>query len=354
MSLQKPFKKIKVVELAGVLAGPSAGAFLAELGAEVIKIENKTTNGDVTRSWKLPSENSNASDSAYFWSVNKGKKSIFLNLSQKSDYEKCLSKITNADILISNFKKGDDKKFGLDYTTVKQKNPKLIYASVNGFGEENQRAAYDLVLQAESGFMNMNGAADGPPCKLPVALIDVIAGHQLKEAILIALLHRSKTGKGCKLSVSLFDAAISALVNQGSNWLIAKIDAKRSGSLHPNIAPYGELFTTKDNKSITFAIGNDKQFKQLCSILNIESITKIDLFSSNQQRVKNRKKLKSVLQKEIKKFSLQKLYTSSLKKDVPIARIRKISEALASKESKRMIVKGKKTTLRHFAGKFKS
>src|ERR1035437_2769189 len=187
MSLEKNnfFKDLKVVELAGVLAGPSVGLFFAELGAEVIKIENKKTGGDVTRSWKLPEEDKNSDVSAYFLSVNFLKKHLFLDLNAESDYKKCIAQIKNADIVIVNYKKGDDKKLKLDYATLKKINSKLIYASINGFSDTDERVAYDLILQAESGFMSVNGTPESGPLKMPVALIDIIAAHHLKEAILL-------------------------------------------------------------------------------------------------------------------------------------------------------------------------
>ena len=269
MQLTNFFKDLKVVELAGVLAGPSVGLFFAELGAEVVKIENKKTGGDVTRSWKLPEEDKNSNTSAYFLSVNFLKKHLFLDLGKENDYKKCIAQIKNADVVIVNYKKGDDIKLKLNYVRLKKINPKLIYACINGFSDTDERVAYDLILQAESGFMSVNGTPESGPLKMPVALIDLIAAHLVKEAILLALLKRAKTKKGSAISVSLFDAAVSSLVNQATNWLIAKHLPQRTGSLHPNISPYGEIFQTKDNHSVTFAIGSDGQFKKLCLLLHI-------------------------------------------------------------------------------------
>jgi len=331
------FKDLKVVELASVLAGPSAGLFFAELGAEVIKIENKKTGGDVTRSWKLPEEDKNSDVSAYFLSVNFLKKHLFLDLSTESDYRKCIAQIKNADIVIVNYKKDDDKKLKLNYATLKKISPKLIYASVNGFSDTDERVAYDLILQAESGFMSVNGTPESGPLKMPVALIDIIAAHHLKEAILLALLKRAKTKKGSFISVSLFDAAVSSLVNQATNWLIAKHLPKRTGSLHPNIAPYGEMFKTKDNHTVTFAIGSDGQFKKLCTLLNIPELSSDKNYLTNQLRVKNRKKLFVVLDKEIKKQTLVYLQKGSTKLGVPFAKIRNLKEVFELPEAKKLI-----------------
>ncbi|MDP2387103.1 MAG: CaiB/BaiF CoA-transferase family protein [Bacteroidota bacterium] len=335
----KPFTHLKVVELASVLAGPSAGLFFAELGAKVLKIENKRAGGDVTRSWKLPSEDKNKKESAYFYSVNAGKKHLFLDLSDPKDHARCIKEISDADIVITNYKKGDDVKLKLSYKDLQKTNPGLIYASINGFGEDSSRTAYDLILQAESGFMAMNGEENSDPLKMPVALIDVLAAHQLKEAVLIALLKKQQTGKGSKISVSLFDSAVASLVNQATNWLVAGHLPKASGSLHPNIAPYGEIFKTKDKHLITFAIGSDKQFDHLLSILKLENTIDKKLFSNNQLRIKNRKKLYNILQTELAKHTFGKLFKLCMQHDVPIGKIRNMKEVFELEEGKKMLVK---------------
>ncbi|MBK6984982.1 MAG: CoA transferase [Bacteroidetes bacterium] len=332
--MNKPFSDLKVIELAGVLAGPSAGLFFAELGARVIKIENPKTGGDVTRSWKLQSENKEDKTSAYFWSINTGKDILFLDLSIDKDLESFYDLIKSADILITNYKLGDDVKLKVDYQTLKDLNPTLIYASINGFGKDNPRTAYDLILQAESGFMFMNGEKNAAPLKMPVALIDILAGHQLKEAILVALLNKYKTNKGSHLTVSLFDTAVASLANQATNWLIAHHLPSAQGSLHPNIAPYGEIFTTKDHHQITFAIGSDKQFKQLCDILNIEITSS---YQSNQLRITNRQTLFEVLNKRIQTFNFDILFNECLKHDVPIGKIRNLKEVFELPEAKSLI-----------------
>ncbi len=327
------FKKLKVVELANVLAGPAVGMFFAELGAEVIKVENKATNGDVTRTWKLPSENPKSKSSAYYASVNWNKKTVFADFKNEKDKTKILSLIKKADIVITNYKKGDDVKFGMDYTSLKKLNPTLIYAHISGFGEESSRTAFDIVLQAETGFMFMNGTKKSGPIKMPVALIDILAAHQLKEGILVALLKKATTGKGSKVSVSLYESAIASLANQATNWLMANHNPQPIGSLHPNIAPYGELFSTLNKKQIVLAIGNDKQFKQLCSILKITSLLKNDKFSSNSNRVKNRTTLFGLLQNEIKKYNSVVLMNQFIKEDVPSGQIKSVKEALQNKMS---------------------
>lgn len=332
--MNKPFSDLIVVELASVLAGPSVGLFFAELGATVIKIENTKTGGDVTRSWKLQSEAADDKTSAYYWSINSGKEILFLDLLLDNDLQQFYDLIKTADILISNYKLGDDIKLKVDYDFLKTLNPTLIYASINGFGANSPRSAYDLILQAESGFMFMNGEKNASPLKMPVALIDILAGHQLKEAILIALLNKHKTKLGSHVSVSLFDTAIASLANQATNWLIANHLPTAQGSLHPNIAPYGEIFITQDNHQITFAIGSDKQFKQLCEILNLEFIPK---YSTNQLRVENRFPLFDILNEKIKQLDFEILFNDCLKQDIPIGKIRNLKEVFDLPEAQQLI-----------------
>jgi crotonobetainyl-CoA:carnitine CoA-transferase CaiB-like acyl-CoA transferase len=334
----KIFKDLKVIELAGVLAGPSVGYFFAELGAEVIKIENPKTNGDVTRSWKLKSEGIKSDTSAYFWSVNALKTFVSLDITNELNLQKLYSIIRDADIVITNYKSGDAEKLKVDFKTLQSINPTLIYASINGFGEGSPRTAYDLILQAESGFMFMNGEPDSKPVKMPVALIDLLAGHQLKEAVLIALLERYKNKKALHVSVSLFASAIAALANQATNWLIANHLPKAQGSLHPNIAPYGELFETKDAHLVTFAIGSNKQFKELCSLLNYDSLAKDLKYATNQNRVINRAQLYHVLYGYINKFSFKDLFNECLERDIPFGKIRNLKEVFELKEAKDMLV----------------
>ncbi|MBL4592911.1 MAG: CoA transferase, partial [Flavobacteriales bacterium] len=244
---------LKVIELASVLAGPDVGMFFAELGAKVIKVENKLLNGDVTRNWKSIDEDKNAKVSAYFSAVNWHKEYLFLNLKNKYDQEKVYDLIKEADIVIANFKPGDDIKLGMDYNTLKNYNSNLIYGEINGYGSNSKRAAYDVVLQAETGFMSMNGNESSGPIKMPIAMIDVLAAHQLKEGLLLALLKKEKTGKGSLVEVSLYDTALSSLKNQATNWLMNQFIPQLIGSLHPNIAPYGETFKTKDGKLLVLA-----------------------------------------------------------------------------------------------------
>lgn len=331
------FSKLKIVELAGVLAGPSVGMFFAELGAEVIKIENKKTGGDVTRSWKLASEDKSSKISAYFCSVNYQKEYRFKNLKDPLDHQEVLGLIERADIVLVNFKKGDDEKLGLSFNQIKKINPSIIYAGITGFGDDSDRVAYDLVLQAESGFMSMNGQTDSLPTKMPVALIDVLAGHHLKEAILVELLKRGKEKKAVKITVSLFDAALSSLVNQASNFLMTGNIPQRIGSKHPNIAPYGEIFETKDGKQLTLAIGSDQHFRKLCGILSLESLIEDERFVDNQNRVMNRSVLFQLLENKLKDESSD-IVNKMIDNGVPAAIIKTLNEVFDSKEANGLIL----------------
>ena len=279
------FEGYTIIELSSVLAGPYAGMMFSELGAKVIKIENSVTNGDVTRGWKHPKENKETEISAYYSAINYKKEVRFLDLTKMNDINKTYELLKTADVVISNFKKGDDYKFALDYGRVKVINPKIIYAKLSGFETQDNRVAYDVVIQAECGFMSMNGQKDSPPTKMPVALMDVLAGHQLRSGILAALLRREKTKKGALVEVNLERSAISALVNQGSNYLMNNITAERMGSRHPNIALYGEVFKSVEGTEIVLAIGSQRQFENLCSVLNLTELITDEKFTNNQNRL---------------------------------------------------------------------
>ena len=335
------FKDLKVVELASVLAGPAIGMFFAELGAEVIKIENETTGGDVTRRWKLPSENKDKAYSAYYCSVNWNKKVHLLNLKEVEDRQIAYDFLEEADVVICNYRPGSAVKVGMDYDALKKLNPRLIYAQLNAFAEDSKRPAFDIALQAEAGFMYMCGEEGRDPVRMPVALIDLLAAHQLKEAILMALLQREKTGRGSYVSTSLFKSAIASLANQATNWLMAGHIPQRMGSLHPNIAPYGEVFYTKDNKPITLAIGTEKQFKELCKCLKIEYLAEDKLFITNVLRVKNRVKLQVVLKAAIAGFNRTELQNKFNERGVPAGSIRDMKEVFENPLTNDLILEEK-------------
>lgn len=336
MNLSSPFSGLKVIELANVLAGPSVGMFFAELGADVLKIENPR-GGDITRKWKLPEEDPAAPASAYFASVNWGKKHIFLDLASAEGHAEVLRLLETADLLIVNFKPGDAEKFRLDYASIGGKFPRLIYAHITGYGENDHRPAFDLALQAESGFMSMNGSAESGPLKMPIALIDLVAAHQAKEGILTALLLREKSGKGCSVHVSLYASAIASLSNQATNYLVAGHIPGLAGSLHPNIAPYGETFTCKDDRRFVLAVGTDAQFARLCGLAGLKELAADERFSTNPSRVKNRTELAALLAPFFRTETAAKLEELLGESGVPCSVIRTVAEALDAPEAQDLI-----------------
>ncbi|WP_300660596.1 CoA transferase [Fluviicola sp.] len=330
------FEDLIVVDCSTVLAGPSVGTFFAELGASVVKIENPAIP-DVTRSWKLSSEDKNTPVSAYFSSVNYRKKYQKLDFKHPDDLEQLTTLIRNADIFLSNFKKGDAEKFGISDDFLHSINPKLIIGKISGFGTESDRVAYDLILQAETGFMSMNGTPESGPVKMPVALIDVLAAHQLKEGILTALLQRTKTHKGQTVSVSLYDAAICSLANQASNYLMEGHIPQRIGSLHPNIAPYGEIFITGDGKPITFAIGSNKHFEILCGFLGLSAFVSDERFATNVNRVTNRKLLQEIIQEVISRFDADEILEFMHGHFVPAGLIKDLEDVFKNPDSQHLV-----------------
>jgi crotonobetainyl-CoA:carnitine CoA-transferase CaiB-like acyl-CoA transferase len=319
------FKELKVVDCSSVLAGPQVGTFFSELGAHVIKFENAKTNGDVTRTWHTPLE-SKEKISSYYSSINYKKEVRFVDLSNAKEIAMIHAELETADIVLTNFKGSDAKKFQLDAEFISKKFPKIIQGIIRGFEFEKDRLAYDVVLQAETGFMYLNGSAESDPTKMPVALIDILAAHQLKEGILCALIDRLKNGKGSAVEVSLEKAALASLANQASYFLMTGNIPQRMGSLHPNIAPYGELFQTQDGKWIVLAIGSDEQFRKLSTSLNIEETSNNILFSSNTARVKNRIALHEILQHEFRKTTCEQFEIVAQKSRIPYGRVRNMQE----------------------------
>lgn len=338
MTYNSPLKGLRVLELASVLAGPSIGMFFAELGAEVIKVENVTTNGDVTRKWKLPKEDPDTDISGYFSSVNWGKESFAVNLVEKEGLQLIYDLAANSDIILVSYKPGDAEKLLVDYSRIKEYNKSVIYAHITGYGIHNSRAGFDAIIQAESGFTYMNGEPTGPPVKMPVALMDVLAAHQLKEAILIALLSRERTGEGQYIEASLFKAGVASLVNQATNWLVGKEIPQRLGSDHPNIVPYGTIFKTADNKEIVIAAGTDKQFQKLITVLGRPKLANNPKFAKNQNRVVNKAEINGIIQEIIFKFSREEILSLLSEKRIPAGGVFDMKEVFEIPESRSMVL----------------
>lgn len=331
------FSELKVLEIASVLAGPSVGMFFAELGAKVIKIENKLTNGDVTRTWKELNE-IDEEISAYYCAVNWNKEVMLLDLTNQKDLNTFDQLLIGSDILIANYKKSTAIKLKMDYDRLSKLNPSLIYANITGFGEEDDRLAYDVVLQAETGFMSLNGPKESGPTKMPVALIDILAAHQLKEGILVAMIEKFRTGKGCYVSVSLKDAAIASLANQATNWLMNGNIPGRLGSLHPNIAPYGEILETKDQKKIVLAIGNDQQFFRFASFLDLDLNEMKQKFCNNSLRIKHRSTLFHLLSDKARNYDAQVLMKYCVHNKIPVGLIKDIKAVFDDRETHRLLL----------------
>lgn len=261
-------KNLQVVELASILAGPSVGMFFSEMGAKVIKIENEKVGGDPSRRWHN-SEEDPSRLSAYYISTNYNKEVVFCNLSDPIDLNRVKTIIQKSDIIITNLKKTSLEKYGLTYSACKKLNPKIIYGWLLGYMSK-EKPAFDIVLQAETGILSMTGQK-GKPAKLPVAYIDVLAAHQLKEGLLLALWQKALNDRGYFVKVSLEESALTSFYNQSSNVLNSSFEPNAMGTLHPNIAPYGEVIHLK-SKQIVLAVGTDLQFDKLATILQLSLI----------------------------------------------------------------------------------
>ena len=319
-----PLKGIKVLELARVLAGPWAGQLLADLGADVIKVESP--NGDETRFWGTTNETEE--DSSYFQSTNRGKKSFVADFTKKEDLDAIYYMAERADIIIENFKVGSLEKYGLDYESLRVKNSGLIYCSITGFGQNGPFAAlpgYDFIIQAMGGIMDLTGDPFGPPMKPGVAYADLFTSLYSVVAIQSALLAKQKNGAGTFIDMSLFDTQLAVLANQASSFLLSGNIPKRMGNSHPSIVPY-QAFDAKDGL-IVIACGNDKQFKALCDAFswNFSSDKK---FSTNQNRVLNRTELISEISQRLKLIGKDEITLLLQKAKVPVGSVNTVDQAL--------------------------
>lgn len=284
---------VRVLELASVLAGPLAGTALAVRGATVTKVE-RPPHGDVTRSWRGKSEAPARAESAYYASANAGKRVVWHDLATPEGRTWLEAALADHDVVLQNFKASDLAKFGLEPEQVAARHPHLIHVRLVGFAAAPDRLAYDVVVQAETGFMHMNGEPGAPPLRMPVALMDVLASHQIRAAVLEGLLGRAQGLGGCYAEVSLEESGISALVNQATNWLVNGQRPEAAGSLHPNIAPYGDLLKCSDGWMV-LAVGSDRQFKLLCAILGHPEWAEEAQFASNPDRLAHRSALMALL-----------------------------------------------------------
>jgi len=297
-----PLKGLRVIELARILAGPWAGQTLADLGAEVIKIESKT--GDDTRTWGPPFINTGEeTNAAYYHSCNRGKQSVSLDFKDKNDLLKLKNLISSADILIENFKVGGLDKYGLDYKTLHNNHPSLIYCSITGFGQTGpyaKRAGYDFLMQGMSGLMSITGEADSQPQKVGVAVTDIFTGLYAVIAVQAALRSRDTTGLGQHIDLSLLDVATATTANQAMNYLATGTPPNRRGNNHPNIVPYCAVSTC--DGYIILAVGNDEQFKNFNKIFDVEWYRE-NKFKTNPARLENRDELLNLIEGKTINFS---------------------------------------------------
>ena len=334
----QPLSGIVVLELAGVLAGPSAGQYLAELGATVIKIENPRNGGDVTRSWRIEGEQVTDGRSAYFSCCNWGKQSVAIDITAPDGLAVVEHLAKKSDVVLSSYRPGSAERLHVDHDALLRLNDRLVCVSVTGYGADDPRSGYDAAIQAESGFMSMNGQPDGPPTKMPVALVDVLAAHHIKEEVLLGLLIRSTTGKGRSAYVSLFDAALASLANQGAGWLQSAVEPRRMGSAHPSIAPYGTPYLTADGHWIVLAVGTDKQFERLTSVLSLTHEAAAKGLGRNEARVEKRAELEALLRPAVNKLSADDLENRLQQEAIPFSRIASVPQALATRQAQRLVL----------------
>ena len=298
-----PLSNIRVLDLTRVLAGPWATQMLADFGAEVIKIE-KPGEGDDTRGWGPPfikNGDGSEGDAAYFLSANRGKTSVCIDMASPGGQKLIRDLAVKSDVVIENFKVGGLKKYSLDYASLKTVNPKLIYCSITGFGQDGpyaSRAGYDFRIQGMAGSMSITGEPDGPPMKSGVAYADIFTGLHAVIGITAALFHRERTGVGQFLDLALLDSQVAVLANQASNYLVGGKVPGRLGNAHPNIVPY-QTFETVDGH-IIMAVGNDRQFTEFCTIIGVPELAGDERFKTNRARVENRAQLETLLKLPMK------------------------------------------------------
>ena len=324
-----PLAGIRVIELARILAGPWAGQTLADLGAEVIKVE--APEGDDTRRWGPPFITHDGDTSAaYFHAANRGKKSVTADFRTPEGQEIVRRLVTDADVLIENFKVGGLAKYGLDYESLHKVNPRLIYCSITGFGQTGpyaHRAGYDFIIQGMAGLMSVTGAPDGQPQKVGVAVTDIFTGVYSATAILAALVQRGRTGTGQHIDMSLMDVAVSTMANQALNYLTTGIAPGLMGNAHPNLAPYA-VFDCADGW-IILATGNDEQFRKLCQVLGLTEMAKAPEFATNALRIAGRAALTKTLTEATLRWQKSDLLAACEAAGVPAGQINALDAVFA-------------------------
>lgn len=330
----RPLDGIRVVELARVLAGPWCGQLLADLGAEVVKVE-RPGRGDDTRAWAPPFVASADGDdlgAAYFHAANRGKTSRAIDIATPDGQAEVKALVAEADVLIENYKVGGLARYGLDYATLSAVHPRLVYCSITGFGQTGpyaSRAGYDFIIQGIGGFMSINGEPDGPPLKAGVAYADLFTGVYSATAILAALRQRDLTGRGAHIDMALLDTQVAVLANQGLNWLVSGRAPGRMGNGHTNLVPY-QAFATLDGELIV-AVGNDGQFRKLCLVLGLD-LADDPRFVTNAARVAHHDQLIAALAAAVGGWRKAVLADALDAVGVPAGPINRIDEAFANEQ----------------------
>lgn len=336
-----PLHGLKVIELARILAGPWAGQTLADLGADVIKVE--APEGDDTRRWGPPFvEREGDRSAAYFHATNRGKRSVTVDFRTPEGQETVRRLVADADVVIENFKVGGLAKYGLDYASLAQVNPRLIYCSITGFGQTGpyaHRAGYDFIIQGMSGLMSVTGEPDGQPQKVGVAVTDVFTGIYAATAVLAAVHQRATTGQGQHIDMALLDVATSIMANQAMNYLTTGVAPAKMGNAHPNLAPYA-VFDCADGW-IIIATGNDGQYRRLCDLLELPAMGTAPEFATNADRIANRIALTEALSRATKQRSKADLLTACEDAGVPAGPINDLAEVFADPQ---VIARGLKIT----------
>jgi len=323
-----PLAGIKVVELARILAGPWAGQTLADLGADVVKVE--APEGDDTRRWGPPFiEHDGQRSAAYFHGANRGKSSVTCDFRTAEGQAMVRDLVADADVLIENFKVGGLAKYGLDYASLREVNPRLIYCSITGFGQTGpyaHRAGYDFIIQGMAGLMSVTGEPDGQPQKVGVAVTDIFTGVYSATAILAALVQRGRTGQGQHIDMALMDVAVSVMANQAMNYLATGVAPVKMGNAHPNLAPYA-VFDCADGW-IIIATGNDAQYQRLCGLLGLPDMVGGE-FATNALRIANRAEMTRRLTEATRRLTKSALLAACEAEGVPAGPINDLAEVFA-------------------------
>ncbi|HLJ72924.1 MAG TPA: CaiB/BaiF CoA-transferase family protein [Roseiarcus sp.] len=328
----KPLEGLKVLELARILAGPWAGQTLADLGAEVIKVERPGA-GDDTRGWGPPfvaGADGGRGDAAYYHACNRGKRSVAVDFERPEGRDIVRRLAARADVVIENFKTGGLAKYGLDYPSLKALNPRLVYCSITGFGQTGpyaKRAGYDFMIQGMGGIMDLTGEPDGEPQKPGVAYADIFCGLYSVIAIQAALARRAATGEGASIDMALMDSQVAVLANQALNFLVSGVAPRRLGNAHPNLVPY-QVFKVADGH-IIIATGNDRQTRDLCRVLGVEELADDPRFLRNADRIAHREAFIALLETRTRTFRAAELLAALEKAVVPAGPIKSVAEVFA-------------------------